>query len=306
MIETMKTNIEQIRNITSCFLIVLPILYLTGCSSDELSDAYGQFEADEITISAKASGELLSFSAREGTELKAGQQVAQIDTTDLALKKEELQAQLEATESRLDNIDAEVAVQKEQLETAQKNLNRTESLVNEGAATEQQLDDADGRVRALQRQIDALQTQKKSVRSEINATRSRLRQVDQQLSDTKAVNPVNGTVLNTYVESHELVSQGQPLYQIAKLDTLDLRVYISGAQLPSVRLDQAVSVLVDKNVEENQLFNGIVSWIASEAEFTPRMIQTKEERVTQVYAVKIRVPNPDGILKIGMPGEVNF
>lgn len=300
------SNKVQTKRYNSWVFIGLAIISLSGCSSDEISDAYGQFEADEITVSAKSSGELLSFAAGEGVKLEAGRQVAQIDTTNLTLQKEEFQAQLEATESRLDNMDAEVAVQKEQLQTAQKNLNRTQSLVNEGAATEQQLDDAEGRVRALQRQIEALQTQKRSVRSEINATRSRLKQVEQQLSDTRIVNPVTGTVLNRYVEPHELVSRGQPLYQIAKLDTLELRVYISGAQLPSVKLGQAVNVLVDKNAEENRRFNGRISWIASEAEFTPRMIQTKEERVTQVYAVKIRVPNPDGILKIGMPGEVNF
>lgn len=302
----MKSKKIPTSNFKSCLWIILPIIFLAGCSDEEISDAYGQFEADETTISAKASGELLAFTASEGTELQVGQQVAQIDTTDLMLQKEELQAQLKATESRLDNIDAEIAVQKEQLETAQKNLTRTQALVTEGAATEQQLDDAEGRVRTLQRQIDALQTQKQSIRSEINATRSRLKQVDQQLNDAQVVNPVNGTVLNNYVEQHELVKQGQPLYQIANLDTLELRVYISGAQLPSVRLDQTVNVLIDKNAEENQRLNGRVSWIADEAEFTPRMIQTKEERVTQVYAVKVRVPNPNGTLKIGMPGEVNF
>jgi HlyD family secretion protein len=144
------------------------------------------------------------------------------------------------------------------------------------------------------------------VQAEIKATKARQNQLDRQLQDTRIVNPVSGTVLTTFAEPHELVKEGQPLYQIANLDTLELRVYISGAQLPSIKLGQEAEVLVDKNAEENQQFNGQISWIASEAEFTPRMIQTKEERVTQVYAVKVRVPNPDGILKIGMPGEVNF
>jgi HlyD family secretion protein len=135
---------------------------------------------------------------------------------------------------------------------------------------------------------------------------ARLNQIEQQLDDAHVVNPVNGTVLTTYVEPHELVGQGQPLYQIANLDTLELRAYVSGAQLPSIALGQSVEVLVDENAEENQRLSGKISWIASQAEFTPKMIQTKEERVTQVYALKIKVPNPDGILKIGMPGEVNF
>lgn len=279
---------------------------LSGCSNDEKSDAYGQFEATETTISAKASGELLSFQVSEGAGLQAGQRVAVVDTVQLVLKKEELQSQLEAIESKIQNIDAEIGVQQEQLETAQKNLKRTNALAEENAATAQQLDDAEGRVRTVRKQIDALETQKQSVRSEINATRSRLNQVKQQISDATIINPIDGTVLNVFAEPHELIKEGQPLYQIASLDTLELRVYISGAQLPAVKLDQLVNVMVDKNVEENQQFEGRISWIASEAEFTPRMIQTKEERVTQVYAVKMKVPNPDGVLKIGMPGEVNF
>lgn len=289
------------------FLTILPAFFLiSGCAEEEKSDAYGQFEAVEMTISSKTSGELLNFEAREGMELKEGQQVGLIDTTQLGLKKEELQAQLEATQSKIASIDAEVEVQKEQLETAQTNLNRTRSLVEDEAATQQQLDEAEGRVRTLRRQIDALQTQKQSVQAEINATRARLNQLEQQIRDATIVNPVKGTVLTTFVDRHELVGEGQPLYQIANLDTLELRVYVSGAQLPSIQLGENAEVWVDKNAEENQQLNGQISWIASEAEFTPRMIQTKEERVTQVYAVKVRVPNSNGILKIGMPGEVNF
>ncbi len=287
-------------------LLVLFLVLLQGCASEEKSDAYGQFEATETTISSKSSGELLVFSVSEGERLESGQRVGVVDTTQLHLKKEELKSQLEATASKIENIDSEIEVQKEQLNTAQKNLKRTQALAEDEAATQQQLDDAQGRVQILQKQINALQTQKQSVRSEIKVIRARLNQLNQQRSDARIVNPVNGTVLSTYVEPHELVGQGQPLYQIANLDTLELRVYISGAQLPSVKLGQSVNVLVDKNAKENQQLNGRISWIASEAEFTPRMIQTKEERVSQVYAVKVKVPNPDGILKIGMPGEVNF
>lgn len=293
-------------NIKALLLLTMPVLFLMNCSADNTSDAYGQFEANETTISSKASGELLTFSAAEGAELKAGRQVALIDTIQLKLQKEEVNARLEATKSKIGNINAEVEVQNEQLQTALKNLNRIRALLKDSAATEQQLDDTEGKVRMLRRKINALQTQKLSVRAEINATRARLRQLNQQLKDTRIINPVNGTVLTTYVEPYELVGEGQPLYQIARLDTLELRVYISGAQLPSVKLGQEVEVLVDKNADENQAMTGKVSWIASDAEFTPKMIQTKEERVTQVYAVKVKVPNPDGILKIGMPGEVIF
>ncbi len=286
-------------------LFVLSIV-ITACTNNYKSDAYGQFEATETTISSKSSGELLSFTAAEGDKLEVEQQVGIVDTTQLKFKKEELQAQVQATVSQIENINAQIEVQKEQLQTSVTNLNRIEALVEDNAATKQQLDDAEGKVRTSRKQIDALQTQKQSVRAEINATKARLNQLEQQLNDTRIVNPITGTVLTTYVDPYEVVSQGQPLYQIANLDTLELRIYVSGAQLPSIKLGQNVEVLVDKNANENQQLNGQISWIASEAEFTPKMIQTKEERVTQVYAVKVKVPNPDGILKIGMPGEVNF
>lgn len=302
----MKNNKFNFTESTSLAVTLLAAVLMTACTGTEISDAYGQFEATETTISSRASGELLAFTADEGRGLKEGEVVGMVDTTILKLKKVELQAGLEATRSKIENINAEVEVLKEQLQTALTNRNRIEALVKDSAATQQQFDDIQGKVRTIRKQIDALQTQKQSVRAEINATQARINQLEQQLEDTRIINPVNGTVLTTYVERYELVGEGQPLYQIANLDTLELRVYISGAQLPSIKLGQDVEVLIDKNEEENQKLSGRISWIASEAEFTPKMIQTKEERVTQVYAVKVKVPNPEGIIKIGMPGEVNF
>lgn len=282
------------------------LLITAGCSNEDKSDAYGQFEANETTISAQASGELLSFTIDEGTEVGTGQKVASVDTSKLALQREELEARLESVEAQIENINAQIEVQKSELARARTDLERVQSLMKDGAATQQKLDDAEAGVRTIQRQIDALETQKQSIRAEINATRAKINQIEDQIDDATIVNPVSGTVLTTFVEPFELVQMGQPLYQIANLDTLELRVYVSGAQLPSIKLGQQVEVLVDKNAEENQQLSGTISWIASEAEFTPKMIQTKEERVTQVYAVKVKVPNPNGILKIGMPGEVNF
>jgi len=279
---------------------------VVSCTGEAKSDAYGQFEATETTISAKASGELLSFTIDEGDEVQAHRQVGVVDTTQMALKKKELESQLAATRSKIANINAQVQVQQEQLQTALTDLKRIQSLAKDSAATQKQLDDTQGRVRTLRKQIDASQTQKQSVRAEIKATQARADQLEQQIKDAHIINPIHGTVLTKYVEPHEVVGQGQPLYQIANLDTLNLRVYVSGAQLPSIKLGQNVQVLVDKNANENQQLSGHISWIASEAEFTPKMIQTKQERVTQVYAVKVKVPNPRGILKIGMPGEVNF
>lgn len=277
-----------------------------GCASEKKSDAYGQFEATETSISSEVPGKLITYTINEGDRLNQNTQVGQIDTTRLSLQKKELRSQLKSVRSKIENIDAQVEVQQEELALARTNLKRREALHEDGAATGQQLDNARTKVQTIEKRIRALQTEKQSIRAEIEATRTRIEQVEDRIDDALITNPITGTVLTSFVETHEMLRQGQPLYEIANLDTLELRVYISGAQLPSVKLGQQVEVLVDKNAEENQAMEGRVSWIASEAEFTPKMIQTKEERVTQVYAVKVRVPNPDGILKIGMPGEVNF
>lgn|SRR5699024_1455726 len=295
---------NSLRHLQQTGLFVLLVLF--GCQGQEKSDAYGQFEATETTISAEVSGKLLNFGVEEGDLLEKDQQVGLVDTTKLSLQERELEAQLESIRSQIANINADVEVQKQELELARTNFNRVQAMHEDGAATDQKLDDSRSRVETLKKKIDALKTQKQSIRAEISATQARIAQVQERLQDACIVNPVIGTVLTSYAEPFELVQQGQPLYQIANLDTLELRVYISGAQLPAIKLGQNVQVLVDSTAEANQQLSGKVSWIATEAEFTPKMVQTKEERVTQVYAVKVRVPNPNDVLKIGMPGEVNF
>lgn len=292
------------KNLLIILVIGLPLL--SGCTGDQTSDAYGQFEATETTVSAETGGKLLQFTPDEGMELEKDDQVGLIDTVRLALAKKELRARLSSVQSKITHIDAQVAVREERLSTAESDLKRVRGLIKDGAATPQKLDDAEGNVRALKKEVDALRTQKLSVRAEIDAIHAQIDQVNEQIRDARVINPVRGTVLTTFVEPYEYVRQGQALYRVANLDTLELRVYVSGAQLPHIALGQGVRVLVDKDENENQAFNGRISWIASEAEFTPKMIQTKEERVTQVYAVKIRVPNREGILKIGMPGEMNL
>ena len=295
-----------LRVIRPVLALVAAGMLLGGCSADEKSDAYGQFEATEITVSSEVGGKLMAFEMTEGELVEAGLRVGWVDTTQLHLNSRELEAQLEAGEARMANIEAETDVVREELALARTDLNRIRALEKESAATQKQLDDARGRVRTLEKRVRALQTQKRSVRAEMRSIHARLDQVADRIKKSLVINPVRGTVLTTFVERHELVGQGQPLFQIADLDTLELRVFVSGAQMPNLKLGRQVEVLVDKNAKENQRMSGSVSWIASEAEFTPKMIQTKEERVNQVYAVKIRVPNPDGVLKIGMPGEVNF
>lgn len=282
------------------------VMLLIGCSSDQKSDAYGQFEADEITISSESSGVLKSFVVKEGMKLENGQKIGQVDSTQLSLRKKELQASVRAVRTNISKLDAQAAVYEEQLQTAKKELNRFTNLKQNNAATQQQIDQAQGQVNVLQKQIASVSVQKQSVYAELETLKTRIAQVQDQIGKTEIINPVSGTVLVSYAQPGELVATGKPLYEIANLEEMTLRIYVSGAQLPEVILGNEVDVLIDKNMEENERLSGVVRWIASEAEFTPRMIQTKEERVTQVYAVEISVQNPDGKLKIGMPGEVNF
>lgn len=286
--------------------LVCTLLILTSCENGKTADAYGQFEAEEVTISSEASGILKSFIAKEGMKLEVGQKVGQVDSTQLALRKDELLASVRSIRTNISRLDAQAAVYKEQLETAKKDLNRVTNLKQNNAATQQQIDQAQGQVNVLQKQIASVEVQKQSIYAELETMKTRIAQVEDQIEKTRIINPVSGTVLTSYAEPNELVSTGKPLYEIASLEEMILQVYVSGAQLPQVILGQEVEVLIDKNAQENEVLRGVVRWIASEAEFTPRMIQTKEERVTQVYAVEVQVPNPDGKLKIGMPGEVNF
>lgn len=287
-------------------LIILGLMVLVSCSDENGSDAYGQFEANEVVISSETNGRLLNFDLEEGQELEEGERVALIDTTRFHLQKKEISASIEAIQTNIDKLNAQKAVLESQFETARKELNRLESLKQDNAATQQQLDSAVGRVQTLERQIESVEVEKGSVSAEVKRLEAKIAQVNDQIERASITNPVSGTVLNKFAEEHELVSQGKPLYSIANLDEMILRVYISGAQLPAIQLGETVDVIFDENKTDNKSTLGRVSWIASEAEFTPRMIQTKEERVTQVYAVKVRVDNPDGILKIGMPGEVRF
>ena len=285
---------------------MLALVFAAGCANESGSDAYGQFETNEVMISSEMGGKLLQFEAKEGMTLNAGQKIGQVDTLQLHLKKAELESSIKSIRSNLATLDAQANVYKTQLETANKNLKRIQALVNDKAATTQQLDDIEGSINMLNAQIETVKVQRRSVYAEIETMETRITQVEDQIDRAAIINPINGIVITNYAEPNELVGQGSPLYQIANLEVLELKVYVSGAQLPNVKLGSDVEVLVDKDADSNQSLTGTVSWIASEAEFTPNMIQTKEERVTQVYAVKIRVPNRNGALKIGMPGEVNF
>ncbi|MEE4196229.1 MAG: HlyD family efflux transporter periplasmic adaptor subunit [Bacteroidales bacterium] len=286
--------------------LLISLLFLAACNGNENgADAYGNFEAREIIVSSESQGKLLEFTIEEGDQLTKNQQVGWVDTSTLHIQKEQLKAQKQAVASKLATITAQVEVQQEQKQNLFTEKNRIEKLYNDQAATKQKLDDINGKVNVLLKQLEATKTQISAVYKEMEVVERQMDLVDEKIKKAKIINPVNGTVLEKYVEESEIAGMGKALYKIARLDEIDLRVYISGAQLPSVKIGQEVTVWVDKDKEMNQAFDGKVIWISQQAEFTPKMIQTKEERVNMVYAVKIRVKN-DGTMKIGMPGEVKF
>lgn len=307
-------------------VLIVAALLVLRCETENGADAHGNFEADEVTVSSEASGQLLRFSVEEGDRLSAGtfgaptistpserpergtrrSVVGLVDTTRLGLQRRELRARRTSVQSKMQTVKAEVDVLREQLRAAQRELERVRTLREGDAAPQRQVDQAEDEVRLLERRIEATRTQTASLRDEIGVINEKIAQLNEQIQKSRIVNPIDGTVLSTYVAKGEVVRAGEPLYTIASLDTLTLRAYISGSQLANVKIGQDAQVLVDTSRTGQSARRGRVTWIASEAEFTPTPIQTREERVDFVYAVKIRVPNPDGALKIGMPADVTF
>lgn len=285
---------------------LLNVSLLTACSTNNHnSDAYGNFEATEVEVAAEVNGKLMEFNVEEGKTLQKDEIIGYIDTTQLHLKKEQLEANREAIASKTSNVLAQIEVLEEQLKVLQTEKQRIESLLKDQAATPKQRDDINGQISVTQSQIKSIRTQNISVLSEIKAMDAQIAQVEDQIEKSVLKNPVQGTVLVKFAEPSEFAAIGKPLYRIANLDYLYLRAYATGAQLPHIKIGEEVRVLIDETATENWALPGTISWISDEAEFTPKIIQTKEERVNLVYAFKVRVSN-DGSMKIGMPGEVQF
>lgn len=289
------------------FLIIsLFFLSLIACSSKyEKSDAYGNFEADEVMVSAEANGKLLSFSAREGEQRESGMLVGVIDTTDLHLKKLQLLAQKKAILTKTQNIASEIRVMDERKKILLTDKARIENLLKDGAATQKQLDDLNGNISVIESQVQSVKTQNQNIAGEIEVLSTQIDQVNESIRKCYIHNPIRGTVLEKFVEASEIVTFGKPLYSIADIDWLILKVFVGGSQLSGIKINQDVEVLIDKDQNNLTRLKGKVEWISPSSEFTPKIIQTREERVNLVYAVKVRVKN-DGSLKIGMPGEVIF
>ncbi len=293
----------KLKNLT---LIALIACAAVSCNSkSDKADAYGNFEAEETVISAEVNGKLLEFNLDEGNELKAGDKIGQIDTVQLYYQKRQLQSKKAAIEANFSSIVSQVAVIDEQITSLGKEKARVEKLLESKAATQKQLDDINGQLNVLNKQKNSVKSQNSALFAEIDAVNQNIAQLDDMLRRAQIINPVNGIVLEKYTEQFELVNPGKPLYKIADLSEIILRAYVSGAQLDDIKIGQIVKVEIDKDESENYSYEGKIAWIASESEFTPKVIQTKEERVNLVYAIKIRVVN-DGKIKIGMPGEVRF
>ncbi|WP_199121453.1 HlyD family secretion protein [Pedobacter sp. ASV28] len=300
------------------------IVVFVSCNTQKnRSDASGTFEADEVMVSSEIPGKIVVLNVEEGETLKKGSMVGMIDSVPLQLQKEQIQASIGALHQKTLNVLPQVQLLKDQigvldiqLSNALYEKKRTENLIHADAATTKQLDDINMQIRILKQQITvneqqikvqetATGTQNSAILSEYKPLKQSVAQVNDQLKRTTIVNPIQGTVLTKYAMMGEITSAGKALYSIADLSVITLRAYITETQLNQVKINQKVTVLVDSTSNSYRKYEGIVSMISDKAEFTPKTIQTKEERANLVYAIKIRVKN-DGYLKIGMYAEVKF
>ena len=293
-------------------LFILSLLCLVSACEEKVarSDAYGNFEATATTISSEANGKLLFLNVEEGQKLKEGELIAIVDTTQLHLQRRQIQASINTLPKKLRNTMADIEVLQNQKANLVRERDRVNRLLEKKAATPKQLDDLNGQIDVVEKQMTAIRSNTEIGNNAILAEKeplwAQIAVINEQIRRSYIYNPVSGTVLIKLAEASELVGIGAPLYRIGQLDTMELRCYASATQLQEVKLGQEVQVLIDHGQESYKEMPGTVSWIAAQAEFTPKTIQTKEERVNLVYAVKARVANEDGLLKIGMPAEVNF
>lgn len=283
---------------------------LTACNDNKVSfDASGSFEAEETIISSEATGTIKQFSIEEGQIVEAGQEIGYIDSLQLYLKKKQLEAQVTAILGKKPNIPVQLSALQEQLKTTEKERTRVANLVKGDAATPKQLDDINAQIEVLKKQIEAqkstLSISAEGLGKDGVPLQVQIEQLNDQLAKCQIINPASGTVLSKYAEANEMTAAGKPLYKIANLSNIILRVYITGDQLPQVKLNQQVKVLTDNGKGGYKETTGTIVWINDKAEFTPKTIQTKDERANMVYAIKVKVKN-DGAYKIGMYGEIKF
>ena len=265
-------------------------------------DASGTFESTEIIVSSQATGQLMQFNVSEGDTLHANQPVGYVDSTQFHLTKLQLLENKKAILAGKPDVQSQIDATQKQIDNAELDKQRIENLVKGGVATQKQLDDVNAKIAVLQSQLAAQKSSLGNTTSTLNGQSSaviaQLALVNDQLKKCVIINPIDGTVLTTYANPSEVTTMGKPLYKIADLSTVELRAYITGDQFANVKLGQNVKVLVDENKEKYRDYDGVIDWISNKAEFTPKTIQTKDERANLVYAIKIKVKN-DGFIKLG-------
>jgi HlyD family secretion protein len=303
--------------------MLLLMLSLSCSNAEKQFDAQGTFEAREVMVSAEVTGRILEFPLHEGDSVAALQSVGKIDDNNLQLQVQQVEASISALQQKTTDVQPQLKLLQDQLEVQQtqlgnlqKELNRAEQLLKKDAATSKQVDDIRYQIESLQKQMVVTQqqmqvqralntSQNRAILSEKEPLQKRAAQLNDLAARSSIINPINGTVMATYVEAGEMAVTGKPLYKIADLQEMELRAYLTGDQLSTVKIGQAVKVFVDQGKEDYREYPGTLTWIANKAEFTPKTIQTKEERANLVYAIKVKVKN-DGFIKAGMYGEVKL
>jgi|WetSurSiteA1Bulk_404760.scaffolds.fasta_scaffold00458_9 HlyD family secretion protein len=286
--------------------LLIILIFISSCSRNhDNADAYGNFEADEVIVSAQSQGILLNLDVLEGDTVKKDQVIGKVDTTTPYIRHNQLLAQQTVINARLNNLEAQLNVQEEQRINLVREVNRMEKLLEEKAATPQQYDEISGKLKVLDSQTEAIRSQRNIILGEQAVLNAQLDEARNLLDKCIITSPLTGTILEKYAETGELVTPGKALFKVANISEMELKVFVSGAQLPAIALGDTVIIMIDSRDDTLQTMQGSVSWISSQVEFTPKIIQTREERINMVYAVKLRVKN-DGRLKIGMPGEVKF
>ncbi len=290
--------------------IISAMTLLTACSgSDSKYDASGVFEVTEVMVSARVAGEIMDLDIDEGTEVKAGEPVGYIDTVQLYLQRLQLEANVKAAESRICDVEKQTAAIRQQIDTQKKEQTRFENLVNANAGNRKQLDDITAAINLLEKQLDA-QTEtlingNANAKAQAEALKAQIALTDDMISKSTIASPVDGTVMAKYLEIGELAVQGRTLFKVANINDIYLKAYITSGQITGLKIGQEVKVFADSGDSDRKEYRGVISWISDKAEFTPKTIQTRDERANLVYAVKIKVQN-DGYIKRGMYGEVSF
>lgn len=305
-------------------LVSASSLLLIGCNGNgKKFDASGTFEAEETIVSSEMSGKILSLNVEEGAVLIKDSIIGLVDATNVSLQQEQVEASIRALNEKTADAGPQIQLLQNQLAVQQSQVNnllhektRIENLLKADAATGKQLDDINSQIDVARKQMNVtrqqiavqknnIATQNRSILSEADPLKKRIAQLKDQAGRANIINPVTGTVITKYAETGEVTSAGKALYKIADLSSLNLRAYITGVQLGQVKLNQPVKVMIDDGAKKYKEYTGIITWVSDKAEFTPKTIQTKEERANLVYAIKVKVKN-DGYLKIGMYGEVKL